>query len=442
MTGSATYRATDGGLGFDAFYRNEWGVKNDATNSVTDASDRAGWHKNVFTTVSGSGTTLAEKPQAHKFSFKNKADLTRNPGLRDKSNPVPSGQPEDFEATAFYSDSVQTYAAGLGTNPWTTPLNITLFFGVEWEYNRHGIRSFFKPLTGMQTFVEIPGMETPRFAVSIDDPQLKTALKTHFAKPSVPYEIKVLAGFSTGSCGLNQAILNELVDLSKVERVIFYDCLYSQQTGNTANALRLLKAKASNKLKIVVYKTSECGNSYKDLPVPCLETMKTKCGKSDPKCLDFNRISVAVDNPGLIDSQGIISNLFQNTSYISLVIFRALESAVDDGVITLSATNKPPYDDMAALLSASPRGTMISNQAAYKFIRGSVPISGVTLFEDWATKNASTIRAFRSKVGLVSAKDSYRNLLWKNRLPGWPGGDGEEKHDLLIPEFGWEYLPY
>jgi len=129
---------------------------------------------------------------------------------------------------------------------------------------------------------------------------------------AVPYKIKVLAAFSTGSCGLNQTLLNDLVNFSDVERLVFYDCLYAQQCANTANALRNFKAKADSKLKIIVYKSTECGNSFKEKTSPCPDTLKTKCpGFSSPKCLDFDKLSVVVDNPGLIDGSGIIPNLFQ-----------------------------------------------------------------------------------------------------------------------------------
>jgi hypothetical protein len=294
----------------------------------------------------------------------------------------------------------------------------------------------------MQAFMQVSGNETPIFGVAPDEAQIRSILDTFFGMP-VQYRIRVLAAFSTGSSGLNQALLNDLVDVSAVERLVFYDCLYTQQAGDTATAIRTLKGKADSKLKIVVYKTSECANTFKEAADDCAEKRKTKCKAfKKPKCLDFNRMSVLVDNKGLIDPQGVVANLFQNASYISLIVYRALEGAVADGVISISKGNQTIFDDMAALVAASPRGTVISSKACYQYVHGSLPASGHTLFEDWATANSKVINAFSRKLGEVSINGSFRRLLWTNSLPGWPGGDGEEKHDLLIPEFGWEYLPY
>ena len=49
--GDSKYRATRGSLSFDAYYKDEWGQINSAANCVSHASERDGFHKNVFTTV-------------------------------------------------------------------------------------------------------------------------------------------------------------------------------------------------------------------------------------------------------------------------------------------------------------------------------------------------------------------------------------------------------
>jgi len=443
--GSPTYRATDGGLTFDAFYRDEWGVANTSANcEPKDAAARDGWHKNLFTTVKTTGGSVVEEPATFDEPFKNAADPNLNKGLKNKANPVPPSAKRDFTMSFYCSDDVTAYAKGLAGKPWTKPINLTVYFGVGSELNRHGIRSFFKNQANMQVFLQVEGIEKPQFGVAPTDMDIKRALGRFFKVDPIPYRVKVLAAFSTGSCGLNQALLNELIDVASVERLVFYDCLYSQQCGNTATAIRMLKAKVGGNLKIVVYKASECANSFEEKPGVCPPGLRTKCGFIPPpgKCLDFNRLSVVVNNQGLIDPNGIIGNLFQNTSYIAMVVFRALQGAVDDGVIKLSPINAKPWNDMAALMAASPRGLTISNKTCFKYVHGSVPASGYTLFEDWSATNRTVINAFVRRIGSVATPDTFRALLWGNLIPGWGGGDGEEKHDLLIPEFGWEYLPY
>jgi hypothetical protein len=63
--------------------------------------------------------------------------------------------------------------------------------------------------------------------------------------------------------------------------------------------------------------------------------------------------------------------------------------------------------------------------------------------DTWANDRAhrQVIREFLRQLGSKTRRDSIRQLIWGNELPGWPGGDGEENHDLLLPDFAWEYLP-
>jgi hypothetical protein len=424
VMGDNKYRATGGALSFDAYYKDEWGIVNSSSNSMLNSTERDGFHKNTFTSVVGN----IEKSQSHVFPFENKANPKKFQSLKDKSNPVPSATEPKYQLQIYFSDSVESYAKTQIGKSWDKPILLTLYFGVGTELVRHGIRSFFKNQTNMQAIVQVPGIEPekkgdPRFGISVDDVQLKQALNNYFNRSDVTYEIKVVAAFSTGSCGLNQTLLNELVTLTNIKRLIFFDCLYTYQCGDTALAIKNLKSKTTN-LKIIVYKTSEGGNSF--FP-------------------GTNSLHVIKTNPILFNTSTVIENLFQNPLYIALIIFRALESAVADNVTTIPNTNLKIYNDMQIILNKSPRGLIISNKNCFKEVHGSLPSSSTyTYFEDWSKdpKNVSTIQGFYSKVGSISVNGTFRNLLWGNKIPGWSGGDGEDKHDLLIPEFGWEYLPY
>ena len=98
-----------------------------------------------------------------------------------------------------------------------------------------------------------------------------------------------------------------------------------EKAGDTAKAIRTLKGKADSKLKIVVYKTSECANSFKEAATDCADKLKTKCQAfKTPKCLDFNRLSVVVDNKGLIATPA-------NSAYNELVTEAARLSITNNG---------------------------------------------------------------------------------------------------------------
>jgi hypothetical protein len=426
--GTATYRATRGALNFDAYYRDEWGVINDAKNTVDDATEREGFHKSRFTSTVTQGSTLKEVSATHRMVVENRANPHKF-ALKDKSNPVPKDTDDRFNLQLFASRQVETYwqQQAMGAeNAWKVPVNITLFFAVGTELNRHGLRSFIEKGQDMQVVLLLPGIEpapkAPRFGLAVNDTQIAAIRKDRFGM-EVPYKLRVMACFSTGSCGMNQTLLNELVKLGDLKRLVFYDCLYSKQCGDTVAAIEMAKARAGSDLKIVVYKTSEGGNSF---------------------VKDSSQLAVVESKAGLIPRAGVIENLFQNKRYIALVIFRALEAAVQDKAVSLDKAQTEPFVAMQTLLSSTPRGSVISSTAAYQHVHGNVPASGVVAFDPWSSEKATAkvLDAFSNKVGIVSNKGSFRHMLWAHRLPGWNGGDGEDKHDLLLPEFGWEYLLY
>ncbi|MEU2898079.1 hypothetical protein ACWC4E_33205 [Streptomyces sp. NPDC001273] len=174
-------------------------------------------------------------------------------------------------------------------------------------------------------------------------------------------------------------------------------------------------------LKIIVYKCTTGGNSL------------------DPA----QNLSVVTKNPGLIPTAGII-NLFYIPAYTALITFRALVSGVADGLVTLTA-GSPLEKAFIAMEAITPpmRNSMVSSNATWRHVFGGAPPSTTVSFEKWAGEKATqlAVRKWMAELGSTKKPGSIRDLIWSNRLPGWPGGDGEENHDLLLPDFAWEYLP-
>lgn len=184
-----------------------------------------------------------------------------------------------------------------------------------------------------------------------------------------------------------------------------------------------LKTKVdSSKFKLIVYKCTQGGNSFAD-------TTKTNL---HPQLLALFAST----------RKGLIENLYYNPFYAYLITHRALSSALEDKVIAFSNDPfKKAFEDLKTVMPK--RGYMISNLDAFKYALGeSADIRKLTVFDNWAQQNKDTLRAFGKFLGSKKDSTSIRGLLWQNMLPGWGGGDGEENHDLLLPEFGWEYLPY
>ena len=83
---------------------------------------------------------------------------------------------------------------------------------------------------------------------------------------------------------------------------------------------------------------------------------------------------------------------------------------------------------------------LYGDKDTYHVANAALP-TGAVAYDDLAKAHAKVLDDFAKKLGHPSAKGTFRHTLWANRLPGWGGGFGEEKHDLFLPEFCEIYLP-
>lgn len=422
-------RAEPASLVLDAYTTDEFGPKN--TPATIDPAQPRGsplLSKSKFTNVTPSpGGGVTESPQTSRTTMTNKANPRHNPLLKDPNvqRNIPAADADTHAVWLYLSPSTLTYAKSLAADrPWDRPIRVSILYGVGTEMNRHGLRSAVAARTEPSALILVPGVEPdpgqPRWGVGISELDLRRLLETAVGRP-VTYQTAVLAAYSTGINGLNQTLLHDLVDVSRTERIVVYDCLYTLSSGATAAALNRAKARAGLSLKIIVYKCTTGGNS-----------------------LDSgNRLAVVTQNPGLIATAGVIEQLFYNPAYTALITFRSLDGGIADGLITLPPGSKLEKAFAAMKGIAPNRGTMVSSVQAWRHVRGGAPPSSATTFETWANDktNRPVIRDFMRHIGTKTKADTIRQLIWGNQLPGWPGGDGEENHDLLLPDFAWEYLP-
>ena len=417
-------RSQPASLLFDAYCANEMGVKNTPANiDPTHPRTIAFLTKSRFTRVTPStGGSVTETAESLIKPLANQANPAINPVLPLKQSNVPADEPLE-DVWLYLSPSTLAYKDKIGARPWQTPIKVSILYAVEFEVNRHGLRSFFESLSEPSALILVPGIEPktggPRFGIGIRDVEIRDLLHTLLGRDA-PYEVKVVAAFSTGINGLNQTLLNKLIDISALDRIVIYDCLYTTSSGDTATALRMAKTRRPS-VKIIAYKCTIGGNSLEQ----------------------NNRLSVVTRNPGLIASDAVI-DLFYPPPYTALITFRSLEGGLADGSVGLPAGSalESAFNSMKAIVPG--RGTIVSSKKAFKYAFGTSTLpSGATYFEDWssAKPNSEVINAFFRNLGSKARAGTIRNLIWTNELPGWSGGDGEENHDLLLPDFGWEFLP-
>lgn len=107
---------------------------------------------------------------------------------------------------------------------------ISVFFGVGPEPNLFGLRHFFAD-TGVCVLIGVNGFESgwknvPKaWGVGISDEIIRFLLDEAGLK-DLPFQVEVMAGYSTGYRGLNLTAINKLVDLSKLRRFVYLDAFY------------------------------------------------------------------------------------------------------------------------------------------------------------------------------------------------------------------------
>jgi hypothetical protein len=107
---------------------------------------------------------------------------------------------------------------------------VSVFFGVGPEPNLFGLRQFFAD-TGVCVLVGVSGVESgwknvPKaWGVGISTGIIRTLLDGAGLK-GLPFQVEVMAGYSTGYRGLNLTAINKLVDLSKLRRLVYLDAFY------------------------------------------------------------------------------------------------------------------------------------------------------------------------------------------------------------------------
>jgi hypothetical protein len=134
---------------------------------------------------------------------------------------------EEREYRIFVPNQLAT--AFLNT-PAVTTARVSLFFGVGPEMILLRLRQFFENesrsvlITIPGTEPGMPGLNIP-FGYGISTQMIKDLMaSTKLA--GIDFTVEVMAGFSTGYRGVNLTVINELVDLSKLRRLIYFDAWY------------------------------------------------------------------------------------------------------------------------------------------------------------------------------------------------------------------------
>jgi hypothetical protein len=313
-----------------------------------------------------------------------------------------------------YVKAVKAAVADRKTPPMA---QVSILFGVGAEVNRHGLRSFFAKKADC-VLIEVGGIEsvpekTGPWGIGITDAMIADLLKQALGT-TVPSQLEVIAAYSTGYRGINGTINNALVDLTHLQKMIFFDCFYrgdgpkapsgalmppkrhreapAKSAFNTWRAIQAVLS-ASPSCKIIVYDVTPGGT---------------------PTYSDKARM-VDVPSATFIELKPL------NVALKAIILARLMDNGMKDGYFTAA---KVPVSirDLIPLLPV--RGTLSSSAS---------PTAGTV--GKWAKDNSTKIA--QSVKGFATAMELARI----HRLMGWATPPGEFGHDGFLPEFGWEHLP-
>jgi hypothetical protein len=442
-------KSDDDAVEFDAFFTDEFGKEN--TSSNMSNRNRIGLHRSKFTIIDG-GKEKSQSGDSRDKPILNMADPDNNGVLKARldakigvKNTFLKKKKDPDIFSWYFSKPIVEYSALLhDKEEWdkNKPINITLFFGIGSELNRSGIRSFFRNNNDFAAIIVVPGVEIDKkkkiehsWGISLTDNEIAGIL-TKFFRKKVPYRVVIMSAYSAGMNGFNQTILNELLDLTNIKRVIIYDCLFENASGPTVDSLKKIRKTNSNS-KIIIYWATISSDSN--------------------SLIDGSKLKVVEElRPNLIVtmSSNVISLAHKRKQYRALVCARILQAGVAENLVELSESMTKAF----GALKLPTRGEMISDKNIYNFIYGSIPSTKMIL-DDWYNKNKKEVEDFHflldQKIRLLHPYTEYHDDGSKKevkfaspvdqiryKLMGWHAALDSELHDLLIPEFGWEYLPF
>jgi hypothetical protein len=307
---------------------------------------------------------------------------------------------------------------------------LSLFFGVGPEMTLFRLRPFFET-EASSVLITIPGVESgwpgifSGFGYGIST-QIIRDLMTLADLSGIDFSIEVMAGYSTGYRGVNQTVINGLVDLSNLTRLIYLDAWYHHDDHplaastsqyfkkNTKWAIDTALGKSSN-LNVVIYAFTHPGG------VP----------RSNP-----NQTNQSIPDPPNEPIASLVTQYPNKIQFIDFEFKFNTRPAIDDSLekiclarlVQLGLGSQVQQSAVASslmtLISALPdRGSF-----------GTLGFTGYTDLYGWVSSHASELSGF-------SITQAMAIVVAKNLLGSWTDPSHYEmRHRMFVLELGKEPL--
>jgi len=307
---------------------------------------------------------------------------------------------------------------------------LSLFFGVEPEMTLFRLRPFFASETN-SVLITIPGLESGwdgvfsafGFGISTD---IINNLMTLADLSGIDFSVEVMAGYSTGYRGVNQTVINQLVDLSNLTRLIYLDAWYHHDDHplaapaspyfkkNTRWAIDTAFGKSPN-ANVVIYAFTHPGG------VPRTNPSQTNQSIPDPP-----------NEP----VQPLITQYPNKIQFIDFEFKFNSRPAIDDSLekICLARLIQLGIGSNVVQSAVSPSLMTLINALPDRGSFGTLGFTGYTDLYGWVTSHTSELSGF-------SIAQAMLIVVANNLLGDWTvSSHYEMRHRMFVLELGKEPL--
>jgi hypothetical protein len=312
---------------------------------------------------------------------------------------------------------------------------LSLFFGVGPEMTLFRLRPFFADATS-SVLITIPGVERgwtgvfSGFGWGIST-QMINDLMTSAHLSGIDFSVEVMAGYSTGYRGVNQTIINQLVDLSNLTRLIYLDAWYHHDDHPlAASASPYYKKNTRWAIDTALGKSPSA-----NVVIYAFTHSSTGPGGGVPRS-NAGQTNQSIPDPPSEPVQSLITQYPNKIQFIDFEFKFNTRPAIDDSLqkICLARLIQLGFGSSVQQSAVPPSLMTLINALPDRGSLGTLGFAGYTDLYGWVSSHTSQLSGF-------SVTQAMAIVVAKNLLGSWTDSSAYEmRHRMFVLELGKEPL--
>ncbi len=312
---------------------------------------------------------------------------------------------------------------------------LSLFFGVEPEMTLFRLRPFFADATS-SVLITIPGVERgwtgvfSGFGWGIST-QMINDLMTSADLSGIDFSVEVMAGYSTGYRGVNQTIINQLVDLSNLTRLIYLDAWYHHDDHPlVASASPYYKKNTRWAIDTALGKSPSA-----NVVIYAFTHSSTGPGGGVPRS-NAGQTNQSIPDPPSEPVQPLITQYPNKVQFIDFEFKFNTRPAIDDSLqkICLARLIQLGFGSSVQQSAVPPSLMTLINALPDRGSLGTLGFAGYTDLYGWVSSHTSQLSGFSSSQAMAI-------VVANNLLGDWTTSSVYEmRHRMFVLELGKEPL--